>query len=389
MLDMNNSERQTIGRTSLQYRTWGGIVNPMLMAVPMQSANAFSVMQVTNNFNTECNNFLNELGRLKRNLQSAVNERLSIDPNFTDYRQKGVNLAWKYEQADVKMGGNGSANWNENQRLELLEAGGNPKVRNYVGHHQKNVVHHPQHQANPSNIRFLHEDDHLNIGHDGNYRNPTDAPFIDKEEMLNHTNKKRVINNELKGVGLAALIGFATGASIGFIVTLAQNGLSLETFKLAAIEGGKVGLEGMAFGVIGHIASRTIGELATHAMTGLLANVGVELTENLVKACNMGVIGSVIIVTSSIYQFVRLKRNGYSTEECLMRVGKQALVSVGSLAVSTMVQATLGTGPAILVGVSIAAITLSYSMYQLYHNKVLAEKIQGYIIEKSFSTNII
>lgn len=207
--------------------------------------------------------------------------------------------------------------------------------------------------------------------------------------MVRGNNKKRVINNELKGVGLAALIGFATGASIGFIVTLAQNGLSPETFKLAAIEGGKVGLEGMAFGVIGHIASRTIGELAINAMTGLLANVGVELTEKLAKAFNMGIVGSVIIVTSSIYQFVRLKRSGYSTDECLMRVGKQALMSVGSLAVTVIVQATLGTGPAILAGVSIAAITLSYSMYQIYHNKVLAEKIQGYIIEKSFPTNII
>lgn len=387
MLDKNNSERQTIGRTSLQYRTWGGIVNPMLMAVPMQSANTFSVMQVTNNFNTECNNFLNELGRIKSNLQDAVNEKLSIDPNFTGYRQKGVNLAWKYEQADVKMGGTGSANWDKFQQQEILQNG---SVRGAEGHHQKNVANHPYEQTNPDNIKiYKSKSEHLQEGHNGDWHNESNAPLIDKEEMLNHTNKKRVINNELKGAGLAALIGFATGASIGFIVTLAQNGLSPETFKLAAIEGGKVGLEGMAFGVIGHIASRTIGELATHAMTGLLANVGVELTENLAKACNMGVVGSVIIVTSSIYQFVRLRRNGYSTEECLMRVGKQALVSVGSLAVSTMVQATLGTGPAILVGVSIAAITLSYSMYQLYHNKVLAEKIQGYIIEKSFPTNII
>lgn len=44
MIDRNTIQGQIIGRTSLQYRTWGGIVNPMLMAVPMQSANAYSVM---------------------------------------------------------------------------------------------------------------------------------------------------------------------------------------------------------------------------------------------------------------------------------------------------------------------------------------------------------
>lgn len=151
MLNGNNSEKQTIGRTSLQYRTWGGIVNPMLMAVPMQSANAFNVMQVTNNFNTECNNFINELGRTKRILQSAVNERLRIDPNFTSYRQKGVNLAWKYEQADIKMGGTGSANWDKFQRQEILQNG---SVRGAEGHHQKNVANHPYDQTNPDNIKY-------------------------------------------------------------------------------------------------------------------------------------------------------------------------------------------------------------------------------------------
>ena len=386
MIGSRDTQRQVIGRTSLQYRTWGGIVNPMLMAVPMQAANAFSVMQVTNNYNFECTNFLNELGGLKRDLQNTVNEKLNVDSNFKGYRQEGVKLAWKYEQADVKMGGVGSANWNKSQQQEILENG---SVRGAEGHHQKNVADHPYDQANPDNIKFYKSrQGHLRDGHNGDWRNESDAPMIDKDEMLRHTNRKRVIINELKGVGIAAAIGFATGASIGFIVTLAQNGLSPESFKLAAIEGGKVGLEGMAFGVIGHVASRTIGEMATSAMTGVLANAGMELTENLMKACNMGIVGSVIIVASSIYQFVRLKRAGCSTQECLARVGKQALVSVGSLAVCAVVQVTFGTGPAIVVGIAISAVLLSYSMYKAYQNKALAEKIQGYVIEKSYPSII-
>lgn len=387
MIGRNNMQRQIIGRNSLQYRTWGGIVNPMLMAVPMQSANVFNVMQVTNNYNLECNNYFNELGSLKKVLQSAVNEKLNINPNFSGYRRDGVKLAWKYEQADVKMGGRGSANWNKSQQQEILENG---SVRGAEGHHQKNVANHPFEQANPDNIKFYKSrQDHLHKGHDGDWRNESDAPMIDKDEMLKHTNRKRVRGNELKGVGIAAIIGFATGASIGFIVTLAQNGLSPESFKLAAIEGGKVGLEGMAFGVIGHIASRTIGEMATNAMTGLLANMGMELTENLMKACNTGIVGSIIIVTSSIYQFVRLKKAGCSTQECLSRVGKQCLISIGSLAVTLIVQANYGGPAAIAVGVGISAVMLGYSMYRAYHNKALAEEIQDYIIRKSYPSNII
>ena len=388
MIGRNNLQKQNISRGSIQYRTWGGIVNPTLMMVPMQANNAFSVMQVTQNYNIDCHTRLESLAMAKNTSQKHLEAMLAIDPNFTSqyYRNRGVNLAWKYEQADIEMGGRGSANWNRFQQKEILENG---SVRGAEGHHQKDVASHPYDQTNPNNIKFYNSrGEHLQKGHGGDWRNGSDAPMIDKDRMLRHTNKKRVVANELKGVGIAAIIGFATGASIGFIVTLAQNGISHESFKLATIEGGKVGLESMAFGVIGHIASRTIGEIATNAMTGLLANMGVELTENLMKACNMGVVGSVIIVTSSIYQFVRLKRAGCSTRECIARIGKQTLVSVGSLAVIIIAQATYGGPFAIAVGISLSAIALCYSIYEAYRNKALAKSIQCYAIGKSYPSNI-
>ncbi len=389
MISINCVQKQLTGRTALQNRIWGGFVNPMLTAVPMQSANAFSVMQATNNYNIDCHVRIELLRMSKELSQRNLEMKLAIDPNFTSqyYRGRGVGLAWRYEQADIEMGGIGSSNWNKSQQQEILKYG---SVRNAEGHHQRNVADHPYDQANPDNIKFYKSrQKHLQNGHNGDWRNESDAPMINKDEMLRHTNRKRVIRNELKGVGIAAVIGFATGASIGFIVTLAQNGLSPESFKLAAIEGGKVGLEGMAFGVIGHIASRTLGEMATGAMTGLFVNMGVELTENLMKACNMGVVGAVIIVTSSIYQFVRLKHAGCSTAECFAHISKQTLASVGSLAVMMVVQASFGSGPAAIVGISISAISLSYSLYQKYHNKLLAEKIQDYMIDKSYPSNIV
>ena len=391
MIGESNTQRQIIGRTSLQYRTWGGIVNPMLMAVPMQSANAFSVMQVTNNYNAQCDYFRNSISSKVTQWTNRLNAKLLQNPCFTGYRQYGRELAWRYEQAEIIMGGKGTVKWTRSQVQEILQIDFKHKcsVRGYEGHHLKSVATHPEEQVNPNNIAICSHDDHFNKFHERNWRNQTDKPITEnRDERLLKINKRRVGKNELSGVGIAAVIGFATGASIGFIVTLAQNGLSPESFKLAAIEGGKVGLEGMAFGVIGHIASRTLGEMATGAMTGLFANMGVELTENLMKACNMGVVGAVIIVTSSIYQYVRLRRAGCSTEECFARIGKQALVSVSSLAVMIMVQASFGSGPAAIVGISISAIALSYSLYQAYHNKLLAGKIQGYVIEKSYPSNI-
>ena len=148
-------------------------------------------------------------------------------------------------------------------------------------------------------------------------------------------------------------------------MTIAQNGISPETLKEAVINGGKAGLEGAAFGLVNHVAVRFVGEIATNAMTGMLAYWGVQITENITKACNMGVVGSIAIVTFSIYQFVKLKMNGYGSLVALVHVSKQTLVSIGSLAVTILVQATFGGPAALAVSIGIGAVALSYSMYQM------------------------
>ena len=367
-------------------RRFTSIVNTSMLTMPLQSSNTFTTITTTNNFNAQCKKYIDTLGELTRRYNEKVRARVTTEPNYRGSRSKGVKLAWRYEQADVEMGGKGSANWNKEQRQEIKEDG---TVRGAEGHHQKNVADHPEDQADPNNIRFYKsKQEHLEKGHQGNWQNESDASKIDKEKMLKSTNRKRVIKNELKGAGIAAIIGFATGASIGFIVTIAQNGISPDTLKEAVINGGKAGLEGAAFGLVNHVAVRFVGEIATNAMTGMLANWGVQITENITKACNMGVVGSIAIVTFSIYQFVKLKMNGYGTLDTLVHVSKQALVSVGSLAVTILVQATFGGPAALAVSIGIGAVALSYSMYQMYNDKKMMTKIQNYIIEKSYPSFI-
>ena len=102
-----------------------------------------------------------------------ANRALAADPNFRGSRSKGVKLAWKYEKADIEMGGKGSANWNENQRQEILENG---KVRGAEGHHQRNVADHPEDQADPNNIKYYKSrEEHLQEGHGGDFKNESDA----------------------------------------------------------------------------------------------------------------------------------------------------------------------------------------------------------------------
>ena len=370
---MNNAQ-QTFVRSSG--------VNSSLLTIPLQSLNTFSTVSTTNSFNAQCNEFVTHLGELSRRYNTLVRKAVALDPTYTGSRSKGVKLAWKYEQADVEMGGKGSANWNKSQRQEIRKTG---TVKGAEGHHQRNVVDHPEDQADPNNIKFYKSHkEHLDKGHKGNFRNESDAPQIDKEAMLKRTNRRRVIKNEIKGAGIAAVIGFVSGASIGFIITIAQNGISPDALKDAAINGGKIGVEGAAFGLINHIGTRLVGDVATNAMTGLLSNFGIEITENITKACNMGIAGSIAIITFSVYQFVRLKMNGATTKDALCSVGKNAAISVASLAVTVVVQAAFGGPAALAVSIGIGAVMLSYSMYNFYHDKKLMSRIHCYTIEKSY-----
>lgn len=357
-------------------------VSTGLLTVPMQSMNTVSVITTTNQFYSQCNEFVSHLGELSRRYNAKIRNKVALDPTYTGSRSQGVKLAWRYEKADVEMGGRGSANWNASQRQEIRETG---SVRGAEGHHQRSVVKHPEDQADPNNIKFYKtKKEHLIEGHKGDFRNESDAPGIDKEAMLKHTNRRRVIKNEVKGAGIAAVIGFVTGASIGFIVSIAQNGISPDSIKDAAINGAKTGVEGAVFGLINHVGARLIGDIATNAMTGLLSNFGVEITENITRACNMGVVGSIAIVVFSVYQFVRLKREGVSTKNALYTVGKNALISVACLAVTVVVQSAFGGPCALAVGVGIAAIMLSYTMYNVYHDKKIMSKIHCYAIEKTY-----
>ena len=258
-------------------------------------------------------------------------------------------------------------------------------VRKAEGHHRRNVASHPEDQADPDNIKFYRSrEEHLKEGHGGNFQNESDQPKVDKEKMLKRTNRRRVIKNELKGAGLAALIGFATGASIGFIVSLVQNGISPDSLIEALKDGGAAGLEGAALSIVSYGVSRLVGDMVTSALTGVLTKLGVDVTENITKACNMGAVGGIVIIATSIYSYIKLRRQGVNSKDALSTVGKQFLISVSSLAVTVIVQSVYGGPAAIAVGIGISAIMLSYSMYNIYHNKQLADKIQLYTINKSY-----
>ncbi len=351
--------------------------------------NAFITATTTTGYNAQLNNYLNILNAQRGEIAAKVAQRLANDPSYTGARGDGVSLAWKYEKADIMMGGSGSENWTPEEQQEIKDNieidGDNIRggVRGAEGHHQKNVADHPEDQGDPDNIKFYRSrKEHLDQGHGGDWGNESDAPKTDKNAMLKKTNSKRVFKNELKGIGIAAAIGIGVGFTIGFAVTLAQSGITPDSVKTAFASGVKSGAESGILSVIGYGIGRTIGETAVATVTGLLENVGIEVTENISKLCGIGVVGMMTIAVFSVYQFAKLKLNGISTHDALVQVGKQAMFSLSLLAVSIVVQGVCGGYAGIIVSTSIGIICIVYSLGSTVHQRHFSEKLQIYMIDK-------
>lgn len=356
-----------------------------IMSVSIANTSSITATTTTG-FNLQLNNFLDYFNSVRL----SDSQSLNLSAANSTARQRGVYRAWEYEKADILMGGKGSADWNTQEQQDIIDnvvfdnqGKSRSGVRGAEGHHQKNVANHPEDQANPDNIKFYRShEEHKNIGHDGDFKNESDAPMIDKNKMLKRTNTKRVLKNELHGLGIAAAIGLGVGVTIGFVTTLAQSGVTPDSIRLAAVESAKSGVESGMLSAVGYGIGRTIGEVASHAVAGLLQNIGVTITENISKMINMGVVGVLTTAVFSAYQFIKLKIKGVATREALIQVGKQALFSLSLLAVSIVAQGICGGAAGIIVSLSIGIIFITYSVADSVHQRHFAEKIRVYTIEK-------
>ena len=350
------------------------------MSATAIASTSYTVAATTTQFNNQLNSFLDVLHAERNRIANKVAEGLANDPGYKGARNDGVKLAWDYEKADVEMGGRGSSRWNDSQRQEIKDTG---KVRGAEGHHQKNVSDHPEDQGDPDNIKFYKsKKEHLEKGHDGNFQNESDAEKIDKDKMLKTTNGKRVLSNELRGIGLAAAIGVGVGFTIGFAVSLAQTGITPDSLKYAFANGSQAGLSSGIQSVIGYGIGRTVGQLATHALENVLTNVGFNITENISKMCSMGAVGVITIAVFSTVQFIKLIRKGESLKSASIQVGKQALFSLSLLAVSIAAQGIFGGPAGIIVSVSAGIIFITYSIVDTVHQRKCSERLRDYMIEQ-------
>lgn len=259
-------------------------------------------------------------------------------------------------------------------------------------HHRESISSDPNKQSNADNVDVLntteHDQKHTHLTETGeekiNYKKPVKEPLRNRNQELKEANSKRVLKNELKGLGLAVAIGAGIGFTIGFISTLAQSGITPDSLKNAAATGLKGGLESGVMSAASYGIGRTLGDVATQAITRVIENIGITVTENIAKMVSMGVVGTLTITLFSAYQFYKLKTQGLSTKEALVQTGKQALFSLSVLAVSIAAQGIWGGSAGIIVSVSIGIITISYSVIDAVHQRHFSNYVRVYTIDRCY-----
>ncbi len=326
----------------------------------------------TNNFNTECNNYLNDFNARREVLNAKVEQELSIDPTYDGSRGQGVKLAKDYERADIAMGGKGSGDWTAEDIAKIRRG---EWVEGAEGHHINNVADHQELQANPDNIKYYrNREDHVNKGHGGDVNNESHGDLIDKNAMLKRTNAKRVIRNELKGLGLAVGIGIGVGFTISLISRLAQGNYNSHTVGSLIFDSLRDGLAGGAAST----CSYAIGRGVTYG----LSKLGLDISSKVGSILNFSAVGIAMIAFTAIVQYAGLKKNGYSKADALRQVAKQTLVSSSILAASIIAQGIWGGCAGVAVSTTLGLAYFGCTTIKMVRDRKSADKIREYAIEQ-------
>lgn len=256
-------------------------------------------------------------------------------------------------------------------------------------HHRTSISTDPSQQSNMDNLDTLNTTQHDAKHTDPetgkiNYKRKLSEAPLDRKAELEAMNKKRVLNEKLTGLGVAVAIGLGTGFAIGFIVSLAQNGINSNSIKYAFVSGAKQGALSAGMAVGGYTIGSTIGTAAGKSLTecvkaGVGTNAAEETLKKISEVCNMGAAGALITVAFSVYEFAKLKCAGFTTKESLLRAGKSALLSSSVLIIS-MVAVWAGC-PGIAVSIVAGVIMTGYSVVKIHHNKRVSKDVTFYSIE--------
>lgn len=301
-----------------------------------------------------------------------------INPGYRDdgLSQSAISGAWKTEKYELELGGKGTANWTKDERQMILEKG---RLEGVEGHHQQSVKYHSEEQANPDNIKFYKtREEHLREGHNGDFKNESDAPMYDRRQRLIDTKRRSVIKNEVIGASIVAVVSFITTAGLRFVIEMVKSNRNPEDVKNARNLALREGAEATGYALL----SYGLGKLAVYGGMKVLEHFGIELSKKSMLWFQGGIAAAAIAIGLGVITYFRMRNMGYDRKESLLQAGKATGVSFGIAMISLMVSINIGMSWAIGVNVAIAICSASYMLYTVVHEKNLSEQLQIFTIQE-------
>ena len=99
------------------------------------------------------------------------------ESKFQTARNRAVKAAWAQEKKLVETTGRGTRDWTVAEIEELLTTG---EVKGYQGHHINSAKFTPELADDPNNIVFYSDQEHLTLGHGGNFKNVTFGELVNR-----------------------------------------------------------------------------------------------------------------------------------------------------------------------------------------------------------------
>lgn len=348
------------------------------MHLPLSNPIVQETAITTHLFNEEFKRGFERLNYYRELYAQHTETYLKTNPNFTYDRNKAVGLAWEYEDFDIRMGGRGSAHWTKAEQIEISRRG---TLHGAEAHHAKNVANFPSEQSNPDNIIFYRsKSEHLNMGHNGDFHNESNKPFIDRNKMIRRTNLRRVVKNEVIGAGLTALITFVSSASINFIIEMAKSKHDPDRVKQAFQTSLSVGMEGTLMALTSYGIARLTQPTLTNLIIKALTKYGFDVGNVGIFCIGEGITAIIAIAVSSIWMYIRMRNQGYSSKDAGKFVLKQSGVSLVIMSIAIAISAKWGKGPAIWFTLAICAGALLYGVITEKKAQLFEKRLQEKII---------
>lgn len=247
-------------------------------------------------------------------------------------------------------------------------------------HHRESISSNPSNQSMADNIDALYTSDHdaKHIDQETgkiDYRKPVYEEKLNRIGQMEDGNKRRVLANELRGLGLAVAIGFGASFTMSFISEIAQCGINNKQMSDVVFNSIAVGTESGIVAGATYIAGRTVMQA--------MVDIGLDLQSNFGSVLNSFAVGALSTAVVCTYQYVKLRVSGYSSSDALGAVRRTAISSLSSLTISIIAQVLTNSNyVGIIVSTAVGIMYFSFSLYKTVHAQKLENRLREYSIEE-------